>query len=75
MSKDIHKVLIVDDNEDHQILMEEALKQFMQDVDIVFVCTGEEECIHELLKEDYDLIVIDYNLSDTNGIRGFKRNK
>ena len=67
MSKEIHKVLIVDDNQDHQILMEEALKQFMQEVDIVFVSTGE-ECILELSKADYSLIVIDYNLSDTNGL-------
>ncbi len=62
-----HKVLIVDDNEDHQVLMEESLKQFMHDVNIVFVSTGG-ECILELLKEDYNLIVIDYNLSDMNGL-------
>ena len=67
MIKCSHKVLIVDDNEDHQVLMEESLKQFMPDVNIVFVSTGG-ECILELLKEDYDLIVIDYNLSDMNGL-------
>ncbi len=72
MSKDNHKVLIVDDNKDHQILMEEALKQFMRDVDMVFVCTGE-ECILELSKEDYSLIVIDYNLSDMNGLEVLRK--
>ncbi len=67
MSENSHKVLIVDDNEDHQILMDEALKQFIQDVKIVFVSTGE-ECILELLKEDFSLVVIDYNLSDMSGL-------
>ncbi len=67
MSENSRKVLIVDDNEDHQILMDEALKQFIQDVKIVFVSTGE-ECILELLKEDFSLVVIDYNLSDMNGL-------
>ncbi len=67
MCKDSHKVLIVDDNKDHQILMEEALKQFMQGVKITFVSTGE-ECILGLFKEDYSMIVIDYNLSDMNGL-------
>ncbi len=67
MSENSRKVLIVDDNEDHQILMDEALKQFIQDVNIVFVSTGE-ECILELLKEDFSLVVIDYNLSDMSGL-------
>jgi two-component system cell cycle sensor histidine kinase/response regulator CckA len=65
--KSSHKILIVDDNEDHQVLMEESLRQFMHDVEIVFVSTGG-ECILGLLKENYDLIVIDYNLSDMNGL-------
>ena len=74
MSKDSYRVLIVDDNKDHQILMEEVLKRFMKDVNIVFLSTGE-ECILELLKEDYSLIVIDYNLSDMNGLEVLKEIK
>jgi PAS domain S-box-containing protein len=60
-------ILIVDDNEDHQILMEEALKQFIQEANIVFAGTGE-ECFLELSKENYDAVVIDFNLSDMNGL-------
>ncbi|MGR3303079.1 MAG: response regulator [Candidatus Scalindua sp.] len=64
-------VLIVDDNEDHQILMEDALKQYKQNVEVVFVSTGE-ECIHKLSKETFDTIIIDYNLSDMNGLEVLK---
>ena len=60
-------ILIVDDNEDHQLLMEEALKQFMQNANVVFAGTGE-ECILKLSKGAYDVIVIDFNLSDMNGL-------
>jgi PAS domain S-box-containing protein len=60
-------ILIVDDNEDHQVLMEEALKQFIEGVDIVFAGTGE-ECLLELSKENYDAVIIDFNLSDMDGL-------
>ncbi|MFQ5686239.1 MAG: response regulator, partial [Candidatus Scalindua sp.] len=60
-------ILIVDDNEDHQILMEDALKQQKRNVEVAFACTGE-ECIHKLSKETFDAIIIDYSLSDMNGL-------
>lgn len=65
-------ILIVDDNEDHQILMEDVLKQDKQNVEVVFVCTGE-ECIHKLSNEAFDATIIDYSLSDMNGIEVLKR--
>jgi PAS domain S-box-containing protein len=65
-------ILIVDDNEDHQILMEDALKQHKQNVEVVFVCTGE-ECINKLSNEAFDAIIIDYSLSDMNGLEVLKR--
>ena len=64
-------ILIVDDNEDHQILMEDALKQHKRNVEVVFACTGE-ECIHKLSKEAFDTIIIDYSLSDMNGLEVLK---
>ncbi len=67
MSVEKSNILIVDDNEDHQILMEEALKQFIQEANVVFAGTGA-ECFHELSKENYDAVVIDFNLSDMNGL-------
>ena len=60
-------ILIVDDNKDHQVLMEEALVKLIDEVNIVFASTGE-ECFHELIKEKYDAIVIDFNLSDMDGL-------
>ena len=64
-------ILIVDDNEDHQILMEDALKQHKRNAEVVFACTGE-ECIHKLSKETFDAIIIDYSLSDMNGLEVLK---
>ena len=71
MSKDRLNILIVDDNEDHQILMEDVLKQHKQNTDVVFAGTGE-ECILRLSKETFDAIIIDYSLSDMNGIEVLK---
>ncbi|KHE91668.1 MAG: response regulator [Candidatus Scalindua rubra] len=67
MSIDKSNILIVDDNKDHQILMEEALEQFIQEANLVFVGTGE-ECLLKLSKEDYEAVVIDFNLSDMDGL-------
>ena len=60
-------ILIVDDNEDHQVLMEEALKQFLDETNVVFAGTGE-ECLLELSKENYDAVIVDFNLSDMDGL-------
>lgn len=65
-------ILIVDDNIDHQILMQEALLKLIDDVTVVFAGTGE-ECFLELLKENYDAMVIDFNLSDMNGLEVLRR--
>ena len=67
-------ILIVDDNKDHQVLMEEALVKLIDEVNIVFASTGE-ECFHELIKEKYDAIVIDFNLSDMDGLEVLRRMK
>ena len=42
-------ILIINDNEEHQILMEEALIQFIQEANVVLTGTSE-ECFLELLK-------------------------
>jgi len=67
VSDEKSNILIVDDSEDHQILMEEALRLFTQEANVVFAGTGE-ECFLELSKESYDAVVIDFNLSDMNGL-------
>ncbi len=72
MSAEKLNILIVDDNRDHQILMEESLMQFIEEVNIMFAGTGK-ECFLELSKQNYDVIVIDFNLSDMNGLEVLKR--
>ncbi len=67
MSAEKLNILIVDDNRDHQILMEESLMQFIEEVNILFAGTGK-ECFLELSKQNYDVIVIDFNLSDMDGL-------
>ena len=74
MSDKKMNILIVDDNKDHQVLMEEALVKLIDEVNIVFASTGE-ECFHELIKEKYDAIVIDFNLSDMDGLEVLRRMK
>ncbi|MHC4322090.1 MAG: hybrid sensor histidine kinase/response regulator [Planctomycetota bacterium] len=72
MSFEKSNILIIDDNDDHQILMEEALRQCVQEANIVFAGTGE-ECLLELSKENYDVVVIDFNLSDMDGLEVLRR--
>ncbi|MCP4254461.1 MAG: response regulator [Candidatus Scalindua sp.] len=67
MSAEKLNILIVDDNRDHQILMEESLMQFIEEANIMFAGTGK-ECFLELPKRNYDVIVIDFNLSDMDGL-------
>jgi len=52
--------------------MEDVLRQHEQNVEVVFAHTGE-ECTHKLSKEAFDAIIIDYSLSDMNGLEVLKR--
>jgi len=61
------KILIVDDNEDHQILMEEQLVENSHNIDMVFVESGN-ECMLRLSKESYDAVIVDFNLPDMDGL-------
>ena len=67
-------ILIVDDNKDHQVLMEESLVKLIDEVNVVFASTGE-ECFLELIKDKYDAIIIDFNLSDMDGLEVLRRMK
>ncbi len=61
------KILIVDDNNDHQILVQERLVECSHNIDVVFAGTGK-ECMLRLSTETYDAIIIDFNLPDMNGL-------
>ncbi len=61
------KILIVDDNEDHQILMEEQLVEYSHNIDVVSVESGK-ECMLRLSKESYDAVIVDFNLPDMDGL-------
>ncbi len=60
-------ILIVDDNEDHRVLMEEALEELGQKTNVVSACTGK-ECFLELSRERYEVVIVDFNLTDMNGL-------
>jgi|ETNmetMinimDraft_11_1059920.scaffolds.fasta_scaffold142540_2 CheY-like chemotaxis protein len=47
--------------------MAEALKQYGKEVNVMFAGTAE-ECFCELPKKKYDVIVIDFSLSDMDGL-------
>ncbi|MFQ5965203.1 MAG: response regulator [Candidatus Scalinduaceae bacterium] len=66
------RVLIADDNKDHQCLIKESIKGSIQDIDIGFADTGK-DCMHKLFNETFDLLIVDFSLSDMDGL-GVLRN-
>jgi PAS domain S-box-containing protein len=65
------RILIVDDNKDHQQLMKESIEESIKDVCIEFSDTGK-DCLLKLSTEAYSLLIIDFSLSEINGIELFR---
>jgi DNA-binding NtrC family response regulator len=65
------RILIVDDNKDHQHLMKESIEESIKDVYIEFADTGK-DCLLKLAGEAYSMLIIDFSLSETNGIELFR---
>lgn len=61
------KVIIVEDNPDHQIILKKNLKEHYKDIDVDTV-DGISKAIQLLGKTQYDTIVLDYRLKDESGI-------
>ena len=56
------RILIVDDNKDHQHLMKESIEESIKDVYIEFSDTGK-DCLFKLSEETYSILIIDFSLS------------
>ncbi len=65
------RILIVDDNEDHQHLMKESIEESVKDVYIEFSATGK-DCLFKLSEETYSILIIDFSLSETSGLKLFR---
>jgi len=71
LSKNPIRLLIVDDNIDHQLLMKEAVQESIKDVRIMLSNTGK-DCLHKIAEENFDMLIIDYSLSEINGLELLK---
>jgi two-component system response regulator HydG len=64
MNKDLYRILIVEDNEEHIALDREYLPENEFYVDSVL---DKHTALQKLENESYDLVVLDYQLPDGNG--------
>jgi len=71
MSTNHLRVLIVDDNKDHQLLMQAFIVESIKDVYVDFSDTGK-DCLLKLSEETYNILIIDFSLSETNGLELFR---
>jgi len=60
------EILLIEDNEDMNMIITNLLKSKGYNIDSVF--TGKEAYTY-LNKKDYDLIIVDYQLPDINGLQ------
>ncbi|NYT11890.1 MAG: response regulator [Methanomassiliicoccales archaeon] len=65
MNKDLHRILIVEDNEEHVALDREYLPENEFYVDSA---PDKHTALQKLKNKSYDLVVLDYQLPDGNGI-------
>ena len=78
MKKDMHKILVVDDDYTHYILTREQLNSF--NVEVVYASCGS-EAIENCIKDDQiSLVLMDVKMKGMNGfetalhIKGFRKN-
>lgn len=67
MSEDSLRLLIVDDNKEHQQLMKDSIQESTKDIEIMFSDTGR-DFLDKVSKNIFDILLIDYSLSETNGL-------
>ncbi|MEM2925651.1 MAG: response regulator [Methanocellales archaeon] len=61
---ELRKILLVEDNEDHMILIKKVL---IDKLDVDCAMTGK-EALKKLVEHQYDMILLDYKLPDISGI-------
>ncbi len=67
MKKDM-RIALVEDNRFHAILFEQAVHEKFPDVQITVYSSGK-QFLDAIKKRPFDLIVVDYNLPDTDGLQ------
>jgi two-component system sensor histidine kinase RpfC len=60
------RILVADDNESNLMLLKELLEV---DAHEVTTCTSGMAALEALVKHDFDLLLLDYNLGDMDGVR------
>ncbi|MBI4372540.1 MAG: diguanylate cyclase [Candidatus Omnitrophica bacterium] len=63
-----NRILVVEDNQDHQILIQSALGKRGNEVGIVDLASTVTEALDKLSSNTYDLVLTDYRLPDKTGL-------
>ena len=66
------KVLLVDDNEVNLFVAESLLKETKMQI---YVCLSGEECLAWMVKEHFDIILLDYMMPELDGVETLKKAK
>jgi len=61
------RILIVEDNPDHALIIEREFKKFFTDVEVECAENGE-DCLEKLAWQDYSAVILDYSLPKMNGL-------
>jgi len=67
-------VLYIDDNEDHLLLVKEWLKRVHQEINLDLEKSGE-KALQRTKDGDFDLILLDYKLTDQDGLKLLRKMK
>ena len=62
------RILVVDDNEDHRVIILTQLQQVESFVPVVDVASTYEEAVSRLDAARYDVCLLDYQLGEMNGL-------
>ena len=71
MNEELINILMVEDNTDHAILAKMCLER-QPNCYVKIVCSSE-ECLAALKKEQYSIVLLDYNLPLEDGLSILKR--
>jgi len=67
------RVLIVDDSEDHQILLTQFVKRASVPTEPAVTCQDGKSALHAIVEDSFDCLLLDFELPDINGIEILKK--